>query len=141
MVCASSRSSPRRSRGGTVFSQKQKERHRPGLAFAQEKGVHEGSQGLGVEEGGHPAGQDQGVIGAAVGGPPGDAGAGQDLQDVGVVGLKGDGKGQRGEILKGPLGLQASGWGCGCAGAPATPRGWAGRPVRTPGRGSSLSRW
>ena len=53
-------------RGRGALGQKLEEGHRPGLAFPQEEGVHEGSQGLGVEEGGHPAGQDQGVAGAAV---------------------------------------------------------------------------
>ena len=96
-----------------ALRQKLEEGHRPGLALAQEEGVHKRRQGLGVEESGHAAGQHQGVAGAALRGQQGNPGALQDLQDVRVVGLKGDGKGHRGEILQRPLGLQAQDGGAG----------------------------
>ena len=98
---------------GRAFGEKLEEGHGPGFPLPQEKGVHEGGQGLGVEEGGHPAGQHQGVPRPPVGGSQGNPGAGQNLQHVWVVGLKGDGKGHRGEIGKGPLGLQGKDRGTG----------------------------
>ncbi len=53
-------------RGRGAGGQELEEGEGPGFAFAQEEGVHKGSQGLGVEESGHPAGQDQGVPRATI---------------------------------------------------------------------------
>ena len=115
----------------TALRQKLKKGHRPGLAFAQEEGVHKGRQGLGIEKGGHPAGQHQGVAGAAFGGQQRYPGALQNLQDVGVIGLEGDGKGQGGKILQGPLGLQAQERGAGAAVFLPVLRGGEERRVRS----------
>ena len=113
MVCASSRNSRGRGRSAWPFGQKLKEGDRPGLPLPQKKGVHKGGQGLGVQEGGHPAGQDQGVSGAARRGQQRNPGPLQDLQDIRVIGLKGDGEGQGGEVRQGPLRLQGEDGGAG----------------------------